>query len=64
MLKSIFLLIVTILIFSGCHRYHHSVRAVIIPTLIFEPFHIRSYHNGYSRGHGNHHRRHNSRRGW
>jgi len=45
MLKSIFLLIVSIIFFSGCHRYHHNVRPIISPTIIFKPFHFKSKYN-------------------
>lgn len=51
MLKSIFLLIVTIVLFSGCHRYHHSVRTVISPAIIFSPFHYSTKHNHGYKGH-------------
>jgi hypothetical protein len=51
MLKNIFLLFITIIFFSGCHRYHHNVRTIISPTIIFKPFHFNSsYHHNY-RGH-------------
>ncbi|MAD42221.1 MAG: hypothetical protein CL623_07500 [Arcobacter sp.] len=53
MLKSIFLLITTVILFSGCHRYHHNVRTVVSPAIIFKPFHFKSkYHHNY-RGHYN-----------
>ena len=54
MQKSIFLLVLTLILFSGCHRYHHNVRTIISPTIIFKPFHFQSRYNHDYRG--NYHR--------
>ena len=63
MFKSIILLITTLILFSGCHRFHPAIAAaVIVPAIIVSPFVHRPYYNGYSRGHGNHHRGYNPRR--
>ncbi|KAB7886028.1 hypothetical protein [Poseidonibacter ostreae] len=62
MLKSIFLLFICIILFSGCHRYHHNVRTVISPAIIFKPFHFKSrYHHDYRgnyKSYSNRHRGH------
>lgn len=64
MLKSIILFIVTIILFSGCHRYHHNVRTVISPSIIFSPFHFKSRYNHEYRGnYRSYHRNHYSHRG-
>ena len=58
MLKSIFLLFITIILFSGCHRYHHNVRTVISPAIIFSPFHFQSrYHHDYRGNYKPYHKR-------
>ncbi len=63
MLKSIFLFVVTVILFSGCHRYHHNVSTVIRPAIIFSPFHYTTkYHHGYKRNHHHSHRKHYSHR--
>lgn len=55
MLKSIFLLIATVILFTGCHRFHHGL-IIASPAVILSPFHIKSYHHGYTRGHGHYNR--------
>ena len=67
MLKSIFLLITTVILFTGCHRFHPIVStAVIVPAVIVSPFVYRPYYHGYFKSHrgghrgynrGHHHRR-------
>ena len=56
MKKSIFLFIFIIFLFSGCHRYHNNVHAVIRPAIILKPFIIKPYFKGYYNRHGNHRR--------
>jgi hypothetical protein len=64
MLKSIVLLIVSIILFSGCHRYNHNVRTIISPAIIFSPFHYSTKHNqGYRGNHRSYHRNSYSHRG-
>ncbi|APW64649.1 MULTISPECIES: hypothetical protein [Arcobacteraceae] len=57
MLKSIFLLITTVILFTGCHRLHPIVSAaVIVPAVIISPFVHKPYHRGYYNHRGYHHR--------
>jgi hypothetical protein len=65
MLKSMFLLVTCIILFSGCHRYHHNVRTIISPTVIFKPFHFNTRYNHGYRGHKHHYHRgyYSNRRG-
>ena len=62
MLKSIFLLSVLVVLFSGCHRFNPVIGAVIaVPAIIVSPFfdrrhhhHNRHYNNRGSRAYGRH----------
>lgn len=55
MLKSIFLLITVVILFSGCHRFHPIAQAaIVVPAVIISPFIYKPYHRGYynnQRGH-------------
>jgi len=53
MIRKTYLALPLFLFFIGCYRYHHNVRTVVSPAIIFKPFHFKSkYHHNY-RGHYN-----------
>ena len=60
MLKSILVLIITVFIFSGCHRYHHNIHARIIPTIVVPTilFGVYDNHPRQQRHQGGHRNRH------
>jgi fumarate reductase subunit D len=58
MIRSILLVVITVFLFSGCHRYNHNIHARIIPTIIISHLLFRGYERNYHRQqHHNHHRR-------
>jgi len=57
MFKNIFILIITIILFSGCSRLYPIATAVVaIPAVIISPGFHRSHHHGYFQGHRGRHR--------
>ena len=55
MIKSIILLIITLVLFSGCHRFHPVAAAIItVPALIISPIFNRPHHHHHNRHYKTH----------